>query len=92
MTLGEKLEELGYKCNNPYLKYYKYHYDINIYVLIELSREASDIYDYGIAQDYDMLKIVKQEEIDNLQIAFNRLKKDIKEIEKWQKQIAKYSK
>lgn len=92
MTLCEKLEELGYVCHNPRSRYYKYYYDLNFDVCIELCRGESEIYDWGIVDDYDESKFIKQEEIDNYQIAFNRVKADVKELKKWLKTKTKLTK
>lgn len=83
MTLCEKLEELGYNCHNLYFRFYKYYYDLYVEVGIFLDSVGEEIETYGIVPDDTGL--YQQEEIDRIQVAFNRLKKDLKEIEKWQK-------
>ena len=90
MTLGEKLEELGYH-RSPIIDelYTKTYFDLQIKVVIELTLTKDKIYDYGI-RDINLWE--KQKDLDHKQIAFNRLKSDIKEIKKWQKLVAKYSK
>ena len=89
MTLCQKLEELGYKYNNRILRCSKHYYDIEISVCICLKTTEQEINYYGVIPQYELNQ---QEDIDKMQVAFNRLKKDIKEIEKWQKQIANLSK
>lgn len=87
MTLEEKLEELGYELTNPafkhtdyFSKYSKYYDDINISVAIVLELEI-EIADYGIDTDSDLYK---QADIDNMQIAFNRLQKDLKKLKEYE--------
>lgn len=76
--LWKKLEELGYECDNPFFRFCKYYYDINILVGIHLDSTGEEIHDYGIVPE-DCL--YRQNSIDNMQIAFNRLQRDIKELE-----------
>ena len=90
MTLCEKLEELGYNCHNLYFRYYKHYYDLYVDVAISLDSVGEEIETYGIVPDAQGL--YQQQDIDNMQVAFNRLKRDIKEIEKWQKQTIKLTK
>ena len=92
MTLCEKLEELGYECQNLWFKYFKYYYDIDVEVCIKLDSIGEEIETYGVCEDGSGLFLYKQKEIDNMQIAFNRVQKDIKEVEKWLKMKAKLTK
>lgn len=100
MTLCQKLEELGYK-KYPFLSsryYYKKYLDLDeiavVIYLTDIVIEDADIQDYGVLNNNCIIVPTwfNQSEINYMQIAFNRVQKDVKEIKKWQKQVAKYSK
>ena len=78
MKLWEKLEELGYECChlNTWVK--SYHADKKITTFIFLKRRqqivGAQIYIPGIES---------QKDIDDVQIAFNRLQEDLKKLQEF---------
>ena len=71
MTIEEKLELLGYKkYRNNYCKKYTDKVDIQFVV-------KDNEYTYAVRT----LLIETQQDIDDIQIAFNRLKRDLKTLE-----------
>ena len=75
--IEEKLEELGYR----------YIYSINCFgkkhsrfisIFIELNKDKSKVNDYDV--EYTTYRFKKQDQIDNLQQAFNILQSDLKEL------------
>lgn len=77
--LEEKLIELGYEfyCPNYYMKLY-----CDQRIFIEL-RYNQNIQDYYVEAHYWNFKLKKQ--IDNLQLAFNELQKDLEILNKCEK-------
>lgn len=76
--LWKKLDELGYDCNNLGFRFYKLYEDIDVLVCICLDSVGEEIETYGIVSEDNLYD---QEKIDHMQIAFNRLQRDIKELE-----------
>ena len=75
--LEQKLLELGYRyveCINCFGK--KHSKFISIF--IELNKDKSKVNDYDV--EYTTYRFKKQEQIDNLQQAFNQLQSDLKEL------------
>lgn len=73
MTLEERIFNLGYVLND---NIYEKDYNDEIHQIIVLTKGKRKIDCYHIY--YDFAWFEKQEEIDNIQIAFNRLQRDIK--------------
>lgn len=72
--LEEKLKELGY----VYIKhndYFKKQYSRFIYISIELDKNKLKVNDYGV--DYKTDFIRKQQQLDNLQQAFDEMQRDL---------------
>lgn len=76
MTLEERIFNLGYVLND---NIYEKAYNDEIYQTIILTKGKRKIIDYYIYYNFGWFE--KQEQIDNIQIAFNRLQRDIKELE-----------
>ena len=79
--LEKKLIELGYL----YIKhndYFKKKYSRFIYISIELDKDKLKVNDYGVDYKTDYFK--KQEQLDNLQQAFDIMQKDLEELKKCQ--------
>ena len=79
--LEEKLAELGYK---PYYRCYeKIVGKISIFVE-PFNDPFTKIHKMYVYNDNNYIK--KQEHIDNLQLAFNELQKDLEELKKYEKE------
>lgn len=76
MTLEERIFNLGYVLNE---NIYEKAYNDEIYQIIALTKKKRKIDCYYIYYNFGWFE--KQEEIDNIQIAFNRLQRDIKELQ-----------
>lgn len=98
MTFIEKLEEFGYK-KYPFLpdRYFKTYLDLNgisvIIILIDEEIEDAGIGSYGVLNNYDTFASrLNQADINDMQIAYNRVQKDVKELDKWLKMKLKLTK
>lgn len=91
MTLCEKLEELGYEIGSDEVRkiFYKNFYDLRLVVCIQLTSNLTSITNYGV-EFYS--SFIDQDDINAMQIAFNRVLKDVKELTKWLKMKAKLTK
>lgn len=91
MTLCEKLEELGYEIGSDEVRkiFYKNFYDLELAVCIQLTSNLTSITNYGV-EFYS--SFIDQDDINAMQIAFNRVLKDVKELTKWLKMKAKLTK
>ena len=79
--LEQKLQELGYE----YIKhndYFKKQYSRFIYISIELDKDKLKVNDYGV--DYKTNYLKKQSQIDNLQLAFNVMQKDLEVLKQYE--------
>lgn len=76
MTLEERIFNLGYVLND---NIYEKDYNDEIHQVIILTKGKRKIDSFHIYYDFGWFE--KQEEIDNIQIAFNRLQRDIKILE-----------
>ena len=83
--LEEKLIELGYEHHENYYShrlYIKKHLDTNDFITIRLSKDRTKISNAYI--DYDSYYFTNQKQINNLQLAFNELQKDLEELKSCQ--------
>lgn len=76
-TLEQKLIELGYKYIESINCFGKKHSRF-ISIFIELTKDKSKVNDYDV--EYPMYRFKKQEQINNLQQAFNEMQKDLEEL------------
>lgn len=70
--LEEKLIELGYRYIE-HNDYFKKKFNRFIYISIELDKDK--VNDFGVDYKTDLLR--KQKQLDNLQLAFNEMQKDL---------------
>lgn len=85
MTKREYLESIGYKCyrvDDIYVKYQKFITDNNryfcaLYIKLEPQNTFSILWSTN-------LEFESQKDIDNLQIAFNNVKRDFEEMQKYE--------
>lgn len=81
MTLEEKMKEMGYEESGIFEeRFEKELKDLDLWLSISIKEDEINYY----VGAYDFFS--RQRQIDNLQIAFNNLKRDLKEIEKWLKE------
>lgn len=84
MTKREYLKSIGYQCfrdDDIYVKYQKFITDNNryfcaLYIKLEPKNTFSILWNTN-------LEFESQKDIDNLQIAFNNVKRDFKEMQKY---------
>lgn len=84
MTKREYLKSIGYQCfrdDDIYVKYQKFFTDNNryfcaLYIKLEPQNTFSILWNTN-------LEFESQKDIDNLQIAFNNVKRDFKEMQKY---------
>ena len=79
--LEQKLIELGYKPSifeNRYIKYYK---ETDNYILIQLSKNKNSIMSYSFGSQK---AFTNQQDIDNLQQAFNQLQNDLEVLKEYE--------
>ena len=79
--LEEKLLELGYKYIES-INCFGKKYSRFISIFIELNKDKSKVNDYDT--EYTTYRFKKQEQIDNLQQAFNEMQKDLEELKKYE--------
>lgn len=85
MTKREYLKSIGYECfrdDDIYVKYQKFGTDNNQYycaLFIKFGKEDK----FSILWNSN-LEFERQKDIDNLQIAFNNVKRDFKEMQKYE--------
>ena len=84
--LEEKLLELGYEYIN-HNHYYKKRFTKFVYSFIDLNSTNTRINDYGVETPNNVYR--KQEQLDNLQQAFNQLQKDLEVLKEYEKNETK---
>lgn len=79
--LEEKLKELGYKYVESINCFGKKHSRF-ISIFIELNKDKSKVNDYDV--EYTTYRFKKQQQIDNLQQAFNEMQKDLEVLKEYE--------
>lgn len=79
--LEEKLIELGYEYVESINCFGKKHSRF-ISIFIELNKDKSKVNDYDV--EYNICRFKKQQQIDNLQQAFDVMQQDLEELKKYE--------